>query len=136
MSESDCPVASFVRNRIELIGKSQKDIAVEAGFEKQNVITMIKQGKTKLPMAKIGLMAKALDTDPLWLLKLCISTYQKDSWEVLKPIFDTLVTEEELVLLEAWRNYVGAPSITVLSGKSKDLFYQFLDSVRQDNKSI
>jgi len=134
--EENCPVATFVRNQIGKIDKSQKEIAEEVGFEKQNVITMIKQGKTKLPLAKIGLMAKALDTDPLWLLKLCLSTYQKDSWEALKPIFDEVVTEEERTLLHAWRNYVGVPNIEAISEPSRILFYQFLDSIREATPSI
>ena len=43
------PVARFIAARILDIGKSQKDIAREVGFESANVITMIKQGATKLP---------------------------------------------------------------------------------------
>ena len=43
----DCAVASFVRHRIAILDKQQTDIAAECGFEKPNIITMIKQGKTK-----------------------------------------------------------------------------------------
>ena len=59
---STSPVARFIAARILDIGKSQKDIAREVGFESANVITMIKQGATKLPLSRVSAMAKALET--------------------------------------------------------------------------
>ena len=57
--ESQCPVAKFVRRQIQVLGKSQVEIAAYCGFDKPNVITMIKQGKTKLPMTKVVKMGSA-----------------------------------------------------------------------------
>ena len=83
--EVTCPVATFVRHQIQVLGKPQREIAEEVGFEKPNIITMIKQGKTKLPLAKVGAMARALETDPVYLLKLCLSTYHAETWAVIEP---------------------------------------------------
>ena len=53
------PVARFIAARILDIGKSQKDIAREVGFESANVITMIKQGATKLPLSRVVSLRQA-----------------------------------------------------------------------------
>ena len=68
-------VARFITARIEASGYSQKDIATLSGFERPNIITMIKQGKTRLPLDKIGPMANALETDATQLLKMCLEEY-------------------------------------------------------------
>lgn len=128
--EAKCPVANFVRSQIRLLGKTQKEIADEVGFDKPNVITMIKQGKTKLPMAKIGRMAMALETDPVHLMKLCMSTYHPETWQSIEPYMESALTHDEAVLIHAWRRYVGMPYIAALSQPSKDLFRRFLDSLR------
>ena len=128
--ENQCPVAQFVRQQIQVLGKSQVDIAREVGFEKPNVITMIKQGKTKLPLAKIGSMAKALETDPVFLLKLCLSTYHAETWAVLKPYFVSALTQDEINLLHTWRAHVGAPCVAASSDKPKLLLQQFLLSLQ------
>ena len=71
-------VAEYVSWQINLCGKSQVQIAQEIGFDKPNVITMIKQGKTKVPVNKIGSMAKALEVDPVFFMKLCLQEYMPD----------------------------------------------------------
>lgn len=90
---TQCQVAKFVSEKIQMIGKSQKDIAEQAGFDKPNMITMIKQGRTKLPIAKIGPLAIALETDPVHLLKLCLSTYHPETWKAIAPFLVPFPTD-------------------------------------------
>lgn len=128
--DTNCPVAQFVRERIQVTGKAQQDIAREVGFEKPNMITHIKQGRTKLPLAKICLMAVALESDPLALMKLCLSTYYPDNWEALEPMFETALTADELVMLKAWRHFVGTPYPAVLTDEQRKHLNAFLLSLR------
>jgi transcriptional regulator with XRE-family HTH domain len=128
--EINCPVAAFVRQQLKIIGKSQCEIARQVGFEKPNVITMIKQGKTKLPLAKVGRMAKALDADPVFLLKLCMSTYHQDTWLYVEPMLESALTEDEVSMLRAWRTFVGTPYLASLTHESKALLNEFLLSLR------
>ena len=44
--------------------KTQAEIAKEAGFINPNMVAMIKQGATKLPIDRVPALAKALDSDP------------------------------------------------------------------------
>lgn len=128
--DDTCPVAKFVRQQIQILGKSQREIAQEVGFEKPNVITMIKQGKTKLPIAKVGRMAKALETDPVFLMKLCMNTYHPDTWKYIEPFLESALTKDELLMLRTWRSFAGAPYVAALTDESKDLLSKFLLSLR------
>ena len=69
----DTRLAKYLTNRVlELRPKTQADIAVEAGFVNANMLTMIKQGATKLAVDRVPALAKALDCDPAWLLRLAL----------------------------------------------------------------
>lgn len=92
--------------------------------------TMIKQGKTKLPMAKIGPMAVALESDPVALMKLCMSTYYPDTWRHLEAHFESALTQEELVMVKAWRTFVGTPDLAALPEEQKRHLNGFLNSLR------
>jgi transcriptional regulator with XRE-family HTH domain len=125
-----CPVATFICAQIQASGKSQKAIAEEVGFATPNMITMIKQGATKLPPAKIGLMATALNTDPIHLLKLCLSTYSPDTWDAIAPHLEAALTGDEVRLVNAMRDLASGPSIAALSGASKEHLDAFVASLR------
>lgn len=104
-SKKKITVAQYVDQQVNLCGKSQLDIAREAGFNKPNIITMIKQGKTKLPMAKIGPMAKALCVDPVYLFQLAMREYEPDTWEALEEfIFKApILSQNEIEIVEIIR---------------------------------
>lgn len=129
-----CAVARFIDDQIKLIGKPQKDIAIESGFETANLITMIKQGKTKLPIAKVGPMAIALETDPIHLLKLCMSTYYPETWEAISPMLESAFTADEMELISKLRTHIGGPYIYALSDESREKFNSFIQSL--DTKSL
>lgn len=128
--DAQCPVAQFVRHQIQTLGKSQRVIAEEVGFEQPNVITMIKQGKTKLPIAKVGRMAEALETDPVFLMKLCMNTYHPDTWQYIEPFLESALTKDEVLMLRTWRSFVGAPYVAALTDESRGLLTRFLLSLQ------
>lgn len=68
-------LAKFVAKRIdELKGtKAQVEIATQAGFKNTNFLTMVKQGTCKLPIDRVPDLARALDTDPAYLLRLTLA---------------------------------------------------------------
>lgn len=123
-------VARFINNRIEETGQLQKDIAAKCGFDKPNIITMIKQGSTRLPLDKIGPMAKALETDPVQLLKMCMEEYHPATWRAIEPFMETAMTKDELRLLKALRTSVGGPYVSSLSDDSKSHLEKFIVSLR------
>lgn len=52
--------------------KTQAEIAEEAGFVNQNMITMLKKGSTNLPIDRVPALSAALECDPALLLRLAL----------------------------------------------------------------
>ena len=91
---------------------------------------MIKQGRTKLPLAKIGAMAEALETDPVQLLKLTLREYMPETWAVVERHFEEALTSDELNLIRAMRNSIGGTYVAALTDESRKLLDQFMLSLR------
>lgn len=129
-------VAALVAEQIRITGKKQLQIAEEAGFDNPNVITMIKQGRTKLPLGKVGPMAKALELDPTALLKLCIKEYQPETWEAISPYMDEMLTADELDIVLAIRNAIGAPYLLALNVDQNKKLHDLILSMKKDVNTI
>jgi DNA-binding CsgD family transcriptional regulator len=98
-------VADYLQQAITLSGKSQSEIAREAGFAKPNVITMFKQGLTKVPLSKVGALAKAMGVDPMHLFKLVMNEYEPDTWASIQNVImrQPAMTQAELEILQVIR---------------------------------
>lgn len=125
-------VAALVTEQIRFIGKKQLEIAEEAGFDNANVITMIKQGRTKLPLGKVGSMAKALELDPTYLIKLCIEEYQPETWDAIRPYMDEIVTADELSIVLSIRNAIGSPYISALNMDQRNKLDDFILTMKNE----
>ncbi len=103
-SEAELTVAKYIDLQITVCGKKQCDIANEAKFENPNIITMFKQGKTKLPLDKVGSIAKALIVDPVYLFRKVMSEYYPDTFRHIEDIFSQpILTRAEIELIEELR---------------------------------
>lgn len=96
-------VAEYVSHMVSKCNKSQRDIAVECGFESPNIIAMIKNGSTKVPLNRIGLLAKAIDADPAHLLRLAMSEYMPDTWCSIEAIMGEFMSAHEKFLVQQFR---------------------------------
>ncbi len=134
--ENTSQVALLVTEQIRIVGKKQLEIAEEAGFDNPNVITMIKQGRTKLPLGKVGLVAKALEIDPMYLLKLCIEEYQPETWEAIRPFMDEVVTKDEMHIVKVIRNAIGAPYLSALNMEQRSRLDEFILSMNNEVTTI
>ena len=88
----------YLDKQIAFSSRSQKDIATDCGYQ-PNVITMIKQGRTKLPIAKVYPLAVALGIDPVHLLRLTMNEYQPETWLAVEKImgFSVSTNEKEII---------------------------------------
>lgn len=101
-------VSDFITARLAQSDKTQRQIAEECGFENPNVITMFKTGATKIPVNRIGAIAKALDVDPAYLLRLVLNEYLPDTWQSIEDIIEgTVLTGNELELVRLFRSATG-----------------------------
>jgi len=84
--------------------KSQRDIAAEAGFVSPNMMSLLKSGRTKMPLDRVPALARALECDArrLFLLTLCQSG-NETMLKAVEDIFGTLVTQNEVDWLEEIR---------------------------------
>lgn len=95
--------------------KTQREIATEAGFINPNVLTMVKQGHSKLPMDRVATLAAALEVDPKYLLRLALLQHGNETTaRVYDEIIGTIVSEREIGWLEVLRDASGNadPSVT------------------------
>ena len=126
-------VAEYIALQLHLCGKAQTQVAEEVGFDKPNVITMIKQGKTKVPLNKIGSMAKALEVDPVFFFKLVMTEYMPDLMDVIASITNQpIITNNELEFIQVIRSAkVVNPKLRTETEKKK--FREFIETLKADN---
>jgi predicted nucleic acid-binding OB-fold protein len=128
-------VAQYIEQQIALSSKSQKDIAAEIGYEKPNVLSMIKQGQTKLPVNKVGPLAKALGIDPVHLLRLVLAEYLPETWAAIEDIVgQSLVSAGEKKLLDELRAALGGIGLEELSPKNRERLTAVLKEIAADER--
>jgi transcriptional regulator with XRE-family HTH domain len=113
-------VAEFIAHKIKLSGKSQAQIARELGYDKPNIITMFKQGKTRIPLDKVGVIADALEINPALLLNKVMGEYMPETLASLQCVLKGLeLTQNELELIEAYRRVSAGKDVsTVICDKT------------------
>lgn len=108
-------VAEFITRHIHVSGKSQVEIASELGYDKPNIITMFKQGRTRIPLNKVGPLAKALGIDPALLLKKIMGEYMPETFAALQSVLDGLqLTQNELELIAAYRQTTKGKDVSAV----------------------
>lgn len=103
---ADTRLAKFLTKRILQLKprKSQREIAAEAGFIQPNMLSMFKNGSSKLPLDRVPGLAKALECDPKHLFLMALDQLGGDTTDLaIRQIFGTLVTQNEVAWLEEIR---------------------------------
>jgi len=107
-------VKDYLAAAIEASGLKQNEIASKVGYSAPNIITMMKQGKTKLPPNKVPAFAEALGVDKLHFLKLVMQEYQPETWAVIEECAgEHLVTADEITLLQIIRDQADGRSLRI-----------------------
>lgn len=117
---ADTRLAKFIEKRVLELRprKTQAQIAEEAGFINPNMIAMLKNGSTKLPLDRVPSLAAALDCDPRLLFNLALDQIGGSTTaRAIAEIFGTIVTRNEVAWIEAIREASGNtdPSLTTRS---------------------
>lgn len=101
-------VAQFLTKAIKASGKTQSEICTDIGYSKPNIITMLKQGKTKVPLDKIGPLSRSLGVDGRDFFRIVLGEYMPETLAALSPFMDTPIkTHQEHILLESFRAACG-----------------------------
>ena len=111
-------VAEYLTFHINNSEKTQRQIALEIGYTKPNIITMFKQGATKLPLDKIGPLAKALEIAPDDLFFKVMSEYMPETFEALSPFLcGQMLSKDELEMLDNYRTFKSLESKRLANNK-------------------
>ena len=103
-STSATTVAAYLSRLMAESDKTQRQISEETGFESPNLITMIKNGTSKLPINRIANLARSLNTDPAHMLRVVMSEYSPDSWAAIEQnMGGSVLTANELDLVRQFR---------------------------------
>lgn len=98
-------VATYIKSQVAIAGISQKCISTALNYENPNVVSMIKTGATKLPINKVGPLAKVLKVDPVYLLRLTLCEYWPDTFESIQDLIGkSLVSDNEMDLIQLVRS--------------------------------
>lgn len=90
-------VAIYINSNISKTGKRQKEIAREAGFTSPNVLSMIKTGEMKLPLARVPALAKAMEVPAQELLRLVLRQDYPEVWSVISEVMPGILMTSELL---------------------------------------
>ena len=82
-------VAAQIDLSIRRTGKSVKQIAQDVGV-KSNMISMMRSGKIRVPLARVPAIADALDIERWVLMYMCLSEYHPDLYTALEESFPGL----------------------------------------------
>lgn len=132
--ESD--VARRVTDMVNQCPKSQREIAQELGYPKSNIITMFKQGVTKVPITKATALAQACDCDPVEFLRLCLAEYAPGMLETVEEVIGKLLSPNERRLIERLRQLNHETSRDLqLTQDGLERFAAFADTYLLEPKS-
>ena len=110
--QAQSPVAILVARMVKQSRYTQKEIAKMCGFKTPNIISMIKQGITKVPIEKIPALAKALGVDRAEFFTLVMKTYNPNEYEVIVQTFGEPITDAERKIVKLLRDTLLEDQLT------------------------
>ena len=97
-------VAEYLTVLIDESEKTQRQIAEELGYENANIITMFKQGLTRIPLSMVGPIANALEIDAGDFLAMVMNEYMPATFKALGPtLLGLTLTKEEYEMINMFR---------------------------------
>lgn len=112
----DSAIAKFLSKQIDTLAgyKTQREIAAAVGYDKPNMLSMLKRGETRVPIQKIPLLARALEVEPSFLFKLAMEQHWPGEHKVISEIFGDVLSSNERQLVNYAREVTGnnVPALT------------------------
>lgn len=90
------PTANMLAAAIDNSGMTQREIADRVGFNHPNILSMLKQGDTRVPLNRIPALAQTLGMDQRRFLLLAIEEYHPGVHEVLCDVLGLPLTDAEM----------------------------------------
>jgi transcriptional regulator with XRE-family HTH domain len=106
-------VGQFLRDEIKRSRRSLRDVADQADMHPA-MLRMILAGSTKLPLDAVEPLARAVQADPIALLRLLLKQSMPESWSTIENRLAELVfTPLERRVVEAYRTLTKGREIAI-----------------------
>lgn len=80
-------VKQLIAVAIATSGKTQTEIAREIGIDQPNLVSMLKSGRSKLPINRVRAFANAVGIDPKPFMSRVLQEYMPETWAELQAIY-------------------------------------------------
>jgi plasmid maintenance system antidote protein VapI len=122
-------VAEYLAFQLDATTKTQREIAKELGYPNSNVITMFKQGLTRIPIPIAPKLAAAIGIDPGYFLRMCLEEYVPELLPVIEQYVGGLCTKDELEIISVIRKATKGETIKLTKDSEKSLAKWAADQV-------
>ena len=102
-------------------GKTQRDVANEIGYENPNIITMFKQGRTKVPLNVVGPLAEALEVSPAYLMKVALQEYAPNTFAAIQGALGRPLADWERKILDVVAEETGGQPVDLTPEREESL---------------
>ncbi|MDP9902143.1 hypothetical protein [Variovorax ginsengisoli] len=115
MSKNPTTISFLIIHRQLLLGMDDDTLSAAIGFPSTNVIPLLKRGSMRLPLNRVKALAKALEADPVMVLRLAISESVPGLLEIIDEILNPLnLSAAEVNLVRHCRRLAGKKKTTPL----------------------
>jgi transcriptional regulator with XRE-family HTH domain len=114
------PLHQILARRIDESGLTQREIASALGYNRSNLVAMIKSGKMRIPISKIPNLADVLGIDRVELMRRALAEYQPEVLETLNQMLQEVVSESERRLLGELRKMINGPVPPLATAKQRE----------------
>lgn len=115
------PVARYLTEAIDRSEKTQREIAKAIGYNNPNIITMFKQGLTRVPIDKVPMLAEALDRSPIEFMTIALREYAPHLITVFEQVFGRMVTDNEFEIVAFIRSISHGSDPRLSSDRQREL---------------
>lgn len=120
MTATTTALTALIETRQLELGIVDSELALALGYEHERVFELIKKGRLRLPMNKIGQLATALSLDPLDVLRVAMDDAAPGLLDIIKAVLNPLnLTKSEARLIQHCRKLANGRPIgpMVIDGK-------------------
>jgi hypothetical protein len=97
---SGLPVKTLLKVRMRDLDLTNSDLQRAMGYDRPNVVAMMRSGSMRLPVSKVAEVAKMLQVDPVFLLGKVLAENDAALWDVIASVmYDRLITANEIALI-------------------------------------
>ena len=121
-------VQDVLSDAMDEVDMTQAEMAERLNYTRPNIITMWKKGRTPLPIPQVGHVAKLLNIDESYLMKVCLHEYHPEMLKAIESTFGESVSEPEKAILEIFRKAVPKGSVKINASTKKIIRKGFKDA--------